>query len=106
MTTDAPTDAIDVYWRPGCPYCALLLRKLRRRRIPMRLHNIWEDDGAAAAVRAVANGNETVPTVMVGGRSLVNPGVGALAALLAEVAPHLLPVTRRGGRFGRPARPR
>jgi mycoredoxin len=28
--------------------------------------NIWEDPQAAARVRSVANGNETVPTVFVG----------------------------------------
>lgn len=35
--------------------------------------DIWQDPAAAAAVRAVADGNETVPTVHVAGQWLVNP---------------------------------
>lgn len=93
-------DAIDVYWRPGCPYCAMLLRSLKRRPVPMRLHNIWEDDRAAATVRRAANGNETVPTVLVGDRALVNPSMGTLVGVLRDVAPHLAPGERRR-RFGR-----
>lgn len=97
--TGATPDAIDVYWRPGCPYCSSLLRSLRRSGIPTRLHNIWEDDEAAAAVRRVARGNETVPTVIVGGRSLVNPGIGAVRALLADVAPDLVSPPTGGRRW-------
>jgi mycoredoxin len=35
--------------------------------------NIWDDPAAAAIVRGAAGGNETVPTVDVGGRLMVNP---------------------------------
>ncbi len=64
---------VTVYSRPGCPYCYLLRRGLHRRGIAFTEVNIWKDPDAAAAVRAVADGNETVPTVHVGGRWLVNP---------------------------------
>lgn len=67
------TDGVDVYWRPGCPFCVMLFADLRRRRIPVRRHNIWDDPEAAAFVRSAANGNETVPTVAVGDVTLVNP---------------------------------
>lgn len=71
---DLPTQAsITVYSRPGCPYCFLLRRSLRRRRLAFTEINIWTDPEAAAAVRAVADGNETVPTVHVAGNWLVNP---------------------------------
>ena len=43
--------------------------------IEYRPVNIWEDADAAAFVRSVANGNETVPTVTVGDISMVNPPV-------------------------------
>ncbi|MEU0913404.1 glutaredoxin domain-containing protein [Streptomyces althioticus] len=64
-----------IYWRPGCAYC----RRLRFRvgRDARRAHwvDIWRDPAAAAAVRAVADGNETVPTVVLpDGRARVNPG--------------------------------
>jgi hypothetical protein len=35
--------------------------------------NIWTDPGAAAFVRSVNGGDETVPTVVVAGEVLVNP---------------------------------
>ena len=96
MTTDPTPDALDVYWRPGCPFCSSLKRSLKRRKVPMRLHNIWEDPDAAAVVRAAADGNETVPTVVIGGQALVNPTPQAVEALIAEVAPGLLPAMPAG----------
>jgi glutaredoxin-like protein len=65
--------AVTVYSRPGCPYCMKLKFGLRRSRVPFREVNIWNDPSAAAFVRSVANGNETVPTVTIGEVSLVNP---------------------------------
>ena len=37
-----------VYWRPGCPYCAMLRLGLRGARVPATWVNIWEDRAAAA----------------------------------------------------------
>ncbi|GAA0798687.1 glutaredoxin domain-containing protein [Spirilliplanes yamanashiensis] len=72
-----------VYTRPGCPYCFLLRRGLRRRGVPFTEVDIWQDPSAAAAVRAVADGNETVPTVHVAGRWLVNPRAAEVQRLAA-----------------------
>ena len=85
-----PERAVEFYWRPGCPFCVALRRRLRRRGIPLREVNIWEDPEAAARVRGAAGGNETVPTVFVGEHALVNPSIGQVEALLRESAPHLL----------------
>lgn len=82
---------IAVYWRPGCPFCRSLLRQLDRRDVHYRRIDIWSDPEAAAHVRSVANGNETVPTVTIGGQSLVNPDVHAVLALASDLAPHLVP---------------
>ncbi|WP_326754696.1 hypothetical protein OH738_13315 [Streptomyces hirsutus] len=62
-----------VFWRPGCAYCLRL--RIRLGRGARRLHwvDIWRDPAGAAAVRAAADGNETVPTVVVAGRPHVNP---------------------------------
>jgi glutaredoxin len=84
------TDAVDVYWRPGCGFCSRLLRKLDRSGLPLRLHNIWEDPDAAEIVRAAARGNETVPTVGVGDAYLVNPGLHDVMDLVGRNAPELL----------------
>lgn len=54
-------------------------------------HNIWDDPEGAAIVRQFADGNETVPTVVVGDKALVNPSPAALLELLKGEAPHLLP---------------
>lgn len=87
-TTDSVPDGaagpvVDFYWRPGCGFCSMLRRRLQRRGIQLREHNIWEDDDAATVVRAAAGGNETVPTVGHGGLFLVNPGADEVERLIA-----------------------
>jgi glutaredoxin len=69
------TDGGDVifYWRPGCGFCAVLRRRLEGAGVALDERDIWEDDEAAAFVRSVARGHETVPTVVVRGKALVNP---------------------------------
>ena len=62
-----------VYWRPGCPYCMRLRGRLGRAAGKAHWVNIWKDPEGAAAVRAIAGGNETVPTVVAGDESGVNP---------------------------------
>ena len=39
-----------------------LERKLSNLNVPLNKQNIWETPDAAAAVRSIADGNETVPT--------------------------------------------
>ena len=90
-TADATPVQIDLYWRPGCGFCAGLQRGLDKLGIERVEHNIWDDPADAAIVRKYANGNETVPTVVVDGVGLVNPSRDELLALLAERAQHLLP---------------
>jgi glutaredoxin len=62
-----------VYWRPGCTYCLRLRIRLGRRARQLHWVDIWRDPAGAAAVRAVNDGNETVPTVVVAGRPHTNP---------------------------------
>lgn len=94
--------AVDVYWRPGCLFCAALRAGLRLAGVPTRQHNIWEDESAAAFVRTVTGGAETVPTVAVGERAMVNPSVKRVVAELEDRAPDSVAVTRR--RWLRPGR--
>jgi glutaredoxin len=86
-----PADAVHYYWRPGCPFCSMLRRGLDKAGIETVDHNIWEDAGDAATVRHYANGNETVPTVVIGDVGLVNPSARQVAEHLEHFAPHLLP---------------
>jgi glutaredoxin-like protein len=71
---------VTVYWRPGCGFCARLFRGLEDTDLAFERRNIWDDPDAAAYVRSVANGNETVPTVEIGGKALVNPSASAVVA--------------------------
>jgi len=82
---------IDLYWRPGCGFCSILQRKLDKFGIDRVEHNIWDDPNDAAIVRQHANGNETVPTIVIGDRGFVNPSAGELVAYLATRHPELLP---------------
>jgi mycoredoxin len=76
-----PPDVV-FYWRRGCAFCWMLRRSLHRAGVAVEERNIWEDPGAAAFVRSVTGGNETVPTVVVHGKALVNPPASAVLALV------------------------
>lgn len=71
-----------VYSRPGCPFCVMLRTGLKLRGVPFREVNIWEDPEAAAFVRSVARGNETVPTISWGEVSMVNPSAKQVAVMV------------------------
>jgi mycoredoxin len=85
------SEAIHFYWRPGCPFCSMLRRSLDKRGITTIDHDIWSDPNAAAVVRQFANGNETVPTVVIGDTGFVNPSAKTVEEYLAKHAPYLLP---------------
>jgi mycoredoxin len=95
----APTPTVAFYWRPGCPFCWMLRRSLRRAGVDLDERNIWDDPDAAAVGRSVAGGNETVPTVVVAGTALVNPSAAAVLARLDRPAAARRP--RRRGPLGR-----
>ncbi|HYN32743.1 MAG TPA: glutaredoxin domain-containing protein [Ilumatobacteraceae bacterium] len=89
--TAPSTSQIELYWRPGCGYCSMLQHKLDQLGIERVERNIWDNADDAATVRRHANGNETVPTVVIGDTGFVNPSAGQLVNFLAEHHPHLLP---------------
>jgi mycoredoxin len=88
MTDEAARVASDddgrpiVYWRPGCPYCLRLRTRLGRDARRVLWVDIWADPEGAASVREVTGGDETVPTVIAGERSFINPGVDVVRGLL------------------------
>jgi glutaredoxin-like protein len=77
------TPDITVYWRPGCGFCSMLFAQLENTDLSYAKVNIWEDPTAAETVRSIANGNETVPTVTIGDKGLVNPSINQILAALA-----------------------
>lgn len=92
-TTDAQADetTVEFYWRTGCGFCAALERQLGTLGVALDKRDIWADESAAAFVRSVADGNETVPTVKVGPQAMVNPSAKQVLAMIEQHAPHLLP---------------
>ncbi len=82
MTGVAGMPDVTVYWRPGCGFCRVLRRELDRAGVERTEVNIWEDPAAAALVRSVARGNETVPTVVVGDKAMVNPSARDVLAMV------------------------
>ena len=80
-------DLITLYWRPGCPSCIYLRSKLHRLGVQAREVNIWEDTEGAATLRSLANGNETVPTVVVDEVGMVNPSARQVIDELRRIAP-------------------
>ena len=75
-----------VYNRAGCPFCLRLTLGLGRSARDARWVDIWADPEAAAYVRSVNDGDETVPTVVVDGVARTNPEPGAVRAALSAGA--------------------
>ena len=98
MSDDIAPELV-VYRRPGCPYCARLRRVLQRHGITYREIDIWGAPEAAAFVRSVADGNETVPTVVLktteSQQHWVNPTPRKLIATVTADAPELTGGARR-----------
>jgi glutaredoxin len=84
-------NTIDFYWRPGCPFCMGLERNLNKLNLPLNKMNIWDDDAHAATVRSIADGNETVPTVVIGDAKMVNPSADQVLQAISNQAPELMP---------------
>lgn len=77
LSSSSPVSTSDdrpiVYWRPGCVFCLRLRVRLGADAARLRWVDIWQDPSAAAAVREITGGDETVPTVVIGGQGHVNP---------------------------------
>lgn len=84
-------NTVDFYWRPGCPFCMNLERNLDKLSVPLNKLNIWDSPKHASTVRSIADGNETVPTVVIGAAQMVNPSADQVLQAIANNAPELMP---------------
>ncbi|VXB09051.1 conserved hypothetical protein [Nocardioides sp. AX2bis] len=73
---------VEVFWRPGCPFCLRLRVALALRGVRATWRNVWDDPEASVFVRTHNQGNETVPTVRIGATVLTNPSAGVVGSLL------------------------
>lgn len=71
-----------IYWRPGCVYCLRMRGALGKDKDKATWVSIWADEEAAAFVRSVNDGNETVPTVRIGDQVHTNPEPDLVRAAL------------------------
>ncbi len=62
-----------VYWRKGCPFCKRLQLVLGKRVDEVVWVDVWAEPDASAYVRSVNDGDEVVPTVVIGGVPHTNP---------------------------------
>jgi mycoredoxin len=83
-------DGVVMYWRPDCVYCIKLRVSLLFSGLRYTTRTIIGDKEAKAFVRSVADGNETVPTVVVAGHAMVNPSRRDLLDAVRERTPHLM----------------
>ncbi len=79
-------DAIIVYGHPTCPAIGPVKGLLSQSKVKFEYINIHQDSVAAARVRAINNGNESVPTlVFPDGSTLTEPTVGELKSKLESL---------------------
>jgi mycoredoxin len=79
-------DAIIVYGHPACPALWPVKGLLTRSKVKFEYIDIHQDSAAAARVRAINNGNESVPTlVFPDGSTLTEPTVGELRSKLESL---------------------
>lgn len=74
-----------VYGRPGCPGLRPVLNLLDKAGVAYEYVDVRQDAEAAARLRSLAGGHESVPTIiMPDGRALVEPGTLGLRRALQE----------------------
>ncbi len=79
-------DAILVYGHPTCPNIGPVRGLLTQSKVEFEYMDIHQDSAAAARVRAINNGNESVPTlVFPDGSTLTEPTVGELKSKLESL---------------------
>lgn len=72
-----------VYHRPGCTFCIRMKTVLGPEGHRATWVDIWDDEEAAAFVRSVNDGDETVPTVVIDGQAHTNPSPALVREALA-----------------------
>ncbi len=86
MTDDVAVDKVIMYGHSFCPEVGPVKSMLVKSDVPFEYIDIRQDQTAAAHVRSINNGNESVPTlVFPDGSTLTEPGTFQLKAKLEEL---------------------
>ncbi len=85
-TTQSPSTKIVLYGHQACPGVPPVRGMLKYSQVAYEYVNILQDQEAAAQVRAINNGNESVPTLLFpDGSTLTEPSAGQLKAKLESL---------------------
>ncbi len=78
---------LTIFTTSWCGYCTRLKRQLDQEGIPYEMVDIEQNPQAEQIVRAVNNGNATVPTVVFDdGTALTNPSLRQVTEKVASAA--------------------
>ncbi|SBW19431.1 MULTISPECIES: mycoredoxin [Protofrankia] len=78
---------LTIYTTSWCGYCTRLKRQLDQEGIPYEMVDIEQNPQAEQIVRAVNNGNATVPTVVFDdGTAMTNPSLRQVTEKVASAA--------------------
>ncbi len=64
--TGQPTTEVEVFTKPGCPYCRALKRKLQREGTVFVEHDVQSDPTALRRMLNLNGGRRHVPTIVTG----------------------------------------
>ncbi len=62
--------AVELYWRPGCPYCMAAEHLLRRKGVQPIMIRIDHDPGLREEMIRRSAGRTTVPQIFIAGRHI------------------------------------
>ncbi len=64
-------DAVEIFVKPGCPYCGALKRNLQEGGTPFVEHDVQRDAAALQRMLTLNGGRRKVPTILTGGEVTV-----------------------------------
>jgi len=70
MTLQQNTE-VEIFIKPGCPYCRALTRKLEHDGIAFVAHNVQANPTALQRMLTLNGGRRNVPTIVMGGQVTV-----------------------------------
>ena len=66
-----PRDAVEIFVKPGCPYCRALKSELGDCGTPFVEHNVQSEAASLQRMLTLNGGRRSVPTMLTGGKVTV-----------------------------------